>query len=339
LRSELRRKHHEKEAAQMQITEFAAPDRTWEKLVPLLDDAMIKLNDADRNAILLRYFEKKDLTSVGNALGTSEDAAQKRVSRALEKLRRIFSKRGIVLPSVVLGGTLAAHAIEAGPTPEFGESVVVNCLNKAVVAPGIYALVQESLRQLFWLKLAKAACATSALVAAGFFFAENFPVQAKEKLVVRHFGSANNSIAPKKRIAMRTSVAKVEAVSSINQSFPVFSAEMASLTPVLESAPKVLETNLPIRPAKPITPQALAAAKTAPAQSSKGGSYVFPSLVKTNSVVASNGIVLTPTNEPSKSLPVLNPRSNSKPSANRAKSQRNAPPISNPRNDGSRRVF
>ena len=99
LRSELRRKHHEQEAAQMQTTEFAAPDRAWEKLEPVLDAAMVQLNEKDRNAILLRYFENKDFSSVGYALGTSEDAAQKRVSRALEKLRRLFSKRGIVLPA------------------------------------------------------------------------------------------------------------------------------------------------------------------------------------------------------------------------------------------------
>jgi RNA polymerase sigma factor (sigma-70 family) len=69
----------------------------WTHIEPLLDDAMEALDETDRAAILLRYFENKSLREVGQSLGTSDDAAQKRVSRAIERLREFFSKRGVAI--------------------------------------------------------------------------------------------------------------------------------------------------------------------------------------------------------------------------------------------------
>jgi len=57
----------------------------------------------DRAAILLRYFEQLDLRSVGEALGTNEDAAQKRVTRALEKLHTLLKRQGVTLSAATLG--------------------------------------------------------------------------------------------------------------------------------------------------------------------------------------------------------------------------------------------
>jgi hypothetical protein len=69
----------------------------WTAIEPLLDEAMEALDPPDRTAILLRYFEDKSLREVGKLLGTSENAAQKRVSRALDQLREFFSKRGLAV--------------------------------------------------------------------------------------------------------------------------------------------------------------------------------------------------------------------------------------------------
>ena len=63
----------------------SAPD--WEDIRPVLDEALDRLGDEDREAILLRYFKNQDFRAVGLALGVSDDAAQKRVSRAVEQLR------------------------------------------------------------------------------------------------------------------------------------------------------------------------------------------------------------------------------------------------------------
>lgn len=57
------------------------------QIAPLLEPAMARLGENDRNAIVLRFFEGKDFNEVGAALGIGEDSARMRVNRALEKLR------------------------------------------------------------------------------------------------------------------------------------------------------------------------------------------------------------------------------------------------------------
>src|SRR2546425_8572157 len=88
VRTERRRATREKEAVAMQEL---SSDASWEQLQPVLDEAMSRLGAKDRDAVLLRYFERKELRVVGDALGTSEEAARKRVGRALERLRRFLT--------------------------------------------------------------------------------------------------------------------------------------------------------------------------------------------------------------------------------------------------------
>jgi len=213
LRSERRRKYHEREAVQMHTLSAAAPDYTWKKLAPFLDELLMRLGEKDRNAVLLRYFEDKDLASVGIALGLSEDAAQKRVSRALEKLRRLIRKRGMVLPGSLLGSTLAAHGAEAPPSLRLGQAVVMNCLQKGIVTPGTYGLLQESLRQFFWKKMFKTAAALLPIAACVFVLVQRFPAEAKETPTA-YSGPRNNSgvpparkVAPPVRVAYQTQMA------------------------------------------------------------------------------------------------------------------------------------
>jgi RNA polymerase sigma factor (sigma-70 family) len=86
LRSETRRIHRE-QGAYMQSSLHEGGDSSWKQIAPFLNDAIARLNDKDRNPIVLRYIEDKSLKEVGAALGWSEAAAKKRVSRAVEKLR------------------------------------------------------------------------------------------------------------------------------------------------------------------------------------------------------------------------------------------------------------
>ena len=88
---------------------------TWDAVAPLLDDAVSQLGKEDRTAVLLRFFQKKSLKEVGSALGTNEDAAQKRVSRAVEKLREFFARRGVTVSGAVLAALLSGQAVEAAP--------------------------------------------------------------------------------------------------------------------------------------------------------------------------------------------------------------------------------
>src|SRR5207244_3363813 len=82
---------------------------------PALDEAILQLNTDDRKAILLRFFEQQDFRSVGEALGSNEDAARMRVTRALEKLHSLLKHRGVTLSATALGATLAAEAVTAAP--------------------------------------------------------------------------------------------------------------------------------------------------------------------------------------------------------------------------------
>ena len=87
----------------------------WTHIEPLLDEAMHALDETDRAAVLLRYFENKSLREVGAALGTSDDAAQKRVSRAVERLREFFAKRGLSVGASGLAVVISANAIQMAP--------------------------------------------------------------------------------------------------------------------------------------------------------------------------------------------------------------------------------
>jgi hypothetical protein len=93
--------------------EPAAAD--WTHIEPLLDEAMSALDETDRAAVLLRYFENKSLREVGQALGTSDDAAQKRVSRAVERLREFFAKHGVAVGASGLAIAISANAAQAAP--------------------------------------------------------------------------------------------------------------------------------------------------------------------------------------------------------------------------------
>jgi len=90
-------------------------DANWEQLSPVIDEAVARLGAKDRDAVLLRFFERKDLCAVGDALGTSQEAARKRVGRALEKLRRYLTGRGVTLSSAALAAALTGSAVQSAP--------------------------------------------------------------------------------------------------------------------------------------------------------------------------------------------------------------------------------
>jgi RNA polymerase sigma factor (sigma-70 family) len=113
IRKESRRRLREQIAVEM--NEMNATANDWTQIAPLLDDAMTALEEIDRTAVLLRYFENKSLREVGEALGASEDAAQKRVSRAVEKLREFFSKRNVTVGAAGLTVLISANAVQSAP--------------------------------------------------------------------------------------------------------------------------------------------------------------------------------------------------------------------------------
>jgi RNA polymerase sigma factor (sigma-70 family) len=114
VRKERRRRAREQKAVEMQMLDKTGED-LWLQVAPFLDDAMDKLSDSERDALLLRFIEGKSWRETGHALAVSEDAVQKRAGRALEKLRAILARRGIVISSAAITGLLTANSIQAAP--------------------------------------------------------------------------------------------------------------------------------------------------------------------------------------------------------------------------------
>ncbi|MGO8837652.1 MAG: sigma-70 family RNA polymerase sigma factor [Limisphaerales bacterium] len=113
VRKESRRQLREQIAVEM--TNMNSNPSEWTQIEPLLDEAMDALDETDRAAILLRYFENKNLREVGASLGISDDTAQKRVSRAVDRLREFFSKRNVTISASGLTVLITANAIQAAP--------------------------------------------------------------------------------------------------------------------------------------------------------------------------------------------------------------------------------
>jgi RNA polymerase sigma factor (sigma-70 family) len=114
VRSERRRQQRERQAMAMNTAEDHS-DANLAQLTPLLDEAIEELRDEDRVAILLRFFEQRDFRSIGQALGSNEDAARKRVSRAVDKLHGLLTARGVTLSAAALGTALATQTMTAAP--------------------------------------------------------------------------------------------------------------------------------------------------------------------------------------------------------------------------------
>ncbi|MGA2660731.1 MAG: sigma-70 family RNA polymerase sigma factor [Verrucomicrobiota bacterium] len=113
-RAERRRQAREREAVQMNTFQRDSTS-TLDHVAPILDEVIGLLPDEDRTAVLLRFFEKRDFRSVGQALGSSEDAARMRVNRALEKLGVLLKQRGVTISATALGTALATEAVTAAP--------------------------------------------------------------------------------------------------------------------------------------------------------------------------------------------------------------------------------
>ena len=164
LKIQRRRRWREQQAVQMETT--AENNSAWEQIAPLLDEAMAKLGNKDRSAVLLRFFENKSLAEVGATLGTNEDAARKRITRAVEKLRGWFSKRGVTLTATLIVGAVSANSIQAAPVA-LAKTVTVVALAKGAVAGGsTLALVKGALKLMAWTKAKMAVVTSTAIILA-----------------------------------------------------------------------------------------------------------------------------------------------------------------------------
>jgi RNA polymerase sigma factor (sigma-70 family) len=134
VRSEQRRRNREQHAIEMNNQRtIAEPDPDPESLRPLIEEAMQELEPDDSEAVLLRYFEGHDFKRVGHCLGTSEEAARKRVTRAVARLRGALETRGISSSDSALAKALSGAAAVAVPA-DLHAGIISAVLADAAVA-------------------------------------------------------------------------------------------------------------------------------------------------------------------------------------------------------------
>jgi RNA polymerase sigma factor (sigma-70 family) len=126
-----RRRHRREQLAVETMNLADAPQPSWKEIEPLLDDAMASLRPIDHDAVVLRYFENKSLKEVGATLGWSEDAAQKRVARALVQLRAVLHRRGVTVSTAVLATTVSGAAVQVAPSGLAGSIAAASLLSAA----------------------------------------------------------------------------------------------------------------------------------------------------------------------------------------------------------------
>ncbi len=156
-----RRQQREQEAfMQSQIESSAGfqpanetPAETWNEISPLLDGAMEKLGQKDHDALVLRFFEGKSFSEVGTALGAGEAAAKMRVGRALEKLRKFFSKRGVGSTTAIIAGMISANSVHAAPVSLAKIISVVAIAKGATASASTLTLIKGALKIMAWTKM------------------------------------------------------------------------------------------------------------------------------------------------------------------------------------------
>ncbi len=167
-RSEQRRVHREEEAHSMnELFHSNEADPAWQELKPVLDDAMHELSDPDRTAVILRYFEGKNLREVGQVLRISENTARMRVDRALEKLQKLLARRGVTSTNSALAKTLTATAVVVPP------AFVAGVAKAALAATAISTVTASTLFGIITMtKLKLIAVGAFAIAAGGLLFWE-----------------------------------------------------------------------------------------------------------------------------------------------------------------------
>lgn len=126
-------------------------NEVWPQIASFLDTAIASLNEKDRQAIVLRFLQDRSFLEIGAVLGAGEDAAKMRVSRALEKLRRFFGRRGVTSTAETISKAIALNAVRTAP-PALAGTVTVIALAKGSASISALTLVKGALKVMAWIK-------------------------------------------------------------------------------------------------------------------------------------------------------------------------------------------
>jgi RNA polymerase sigma factor (sigma-70 family) len=161
-RNEFRRHARERLAMDQLVPTESSPD--WERLRPILDAAMAELSEAEYDALVMRFFQKLDLRAVGRALGVSDNAAQKRIVRALDKLRELLSRRGLTTTTGVLSLAITANGVQAAPA---GLTLTISAAASMAGTAAAAATATTITKTIAMTTLQKALITTAAVAAVG----------------------------------------------------------------------------------------------------------------------------------------------------------------------------
>ncbi len=153
LRTKNRRHFREQEAYMQSTLNESDNDGVWQRLAPLLEDAMARLNEKERALLALRFFENKTGAETAALLGMNEWAARKRVDRALEKLRAFFGKRGAVFSAAAIAGAISANSVHAAPAGLATTISVAAVTQGAAASTSTITLVKGATKLMAWSKM------------------------------------------------------------------------------------------------------------------------------------------------------------------------------------------
>ena len=163
-RQEKNRARREQEAYAMQSASNSDDlNPVWEQITPHLDDALDKLPVMDRELVMIRYFGNKSHKEAAQTLGVSEDVVRKRLSRAMEKLRVIFVRRGVAVSSLALVTAFTAHGVQAAPLGLASSLAGVAVAKGATASGSTLTLIKGALKIMAWAK-AKTAIVSGVVV-------------------------------------------------------------------------------------------------------------------------------------------------------------------------------
>jgi RNA polymerase sigma factor (sigma-70 family) len=152
-----RRAFHERRAWKMKLAEASSDHEIgWNEYAPMVDAAMSRLGRGDRDAIAMRYLRGSSYKDVGMSLGISEEAARKRVDRAIERLRGLLRETTAVPAVAVLGAQLLAKGTEAAPVAIVEKLVGLSTAGTKGALAGSIAAKTGQAMTLLKLKLAAA---------------------------------------------------------------------------------------------------------------------------------------------------------------------------------------
>lgn len=275
LKRESRRQRREEKAAEAMLQELT-PDLTWHELEPVLNDALARLSEADRNIVLLRFFEDQSLKAVGEAFGISEDTARKRVARAIEKLRAHLKKHGFSVTGAVLMALLSSQPAEA--LPASAATSIIAALGTQSgptglpLPPHTVALKNsvDSALRVARLKLVAMAGAGALLFFSGIAIVPRLAATPEKTagLEVRTPGKPEgtapgpvNRTSPRRvfRSRLHTLVWKAKAATSSTHLRAVKSASVSVSEPITHTSVPPLHQAVKVSPPVPMSPDAVAA--------------------------------------------------------------------------------